>query len=236
MKISILHPSRGRPAKSWQCMNEWINRAGCEVEVIVSLDTDDPSLTEYVRIYGERFKLIINSNRSAVDAMNQAAQHSTGDILVGVSDDFACPKNWALILLKHAKTWKDFVLKVNDGTQSYIVTLPIMDRTYYNRFGYIYHPDYLHMFCDTELTHVADCLRRLIIKNDLLFRHNHYSVLREPKDHIARRADATWNEGKRIYLEHCKNKFGLHQFSVDVTSLAPEGLAHKQWLKNQGIW
>lgn len=235
MKISILHPSRSRPAKSWQTINDWVNRAGCEVEVIVSLDIDDETLPEYKRLYGDRFKVIVNTNRSAVDAMNQAAQHSTGDLLVGVSDDFTCPRNWALILEKHCKLWHDFVLKVNDGTQLYIVTLPIMDRTYYNRFGYIYHPDYLHMFCDTELTHVADVLRRLIIKNDLLFRHNHYSVMREQKDAVAKRADATWNEGKRIYLEHVKNKFGLPR-TTDVTSLAPEGQAHRVWMHKHGIW
>lgn len=232
MKISLLHPSRSRPAKSWQTVNDWVNRAGCEIEVIVSLDTDDPTLPEYEKLYGQRFKVIVNKNRSAVDAMNQAAQHSTGDLIVAGSDDFACPRNWALILQKHCKNWKDFVLKVNDGVQEYIVTLPIMDRTYYNRFGYIYHPDYLHMFCDTEITHVADVLRRLQFRNDILFRHNHK---KEGDDALYRRNDATWNEGKRVYLAHVANKFGMPR-TTNITALAPEGQGHKIWLQKHNIW
>lgn len=232
MKVSLLHPSRSRPEQSWQAVNDWVNRAGCDIEVIVSLDTDDPRLREYENIYGDKFKVIVNKNRSAVDAMNQAAQHCTGDLIVAGSDDFACPRNWALILDKHCKNWKDFVLKVNDGVQQYIVTLPIMDRTYYNRFGYVYHPDYLHMFCDTEITHVADLLRRLRFRNDILFRHNHK---KNGDDALYRRNDATWNDGKRTYLEHLKNKFNLPA-GTDVTALSPEGQTHRVWLQKHGIW
>lgn len=232
MKVSLLHPSRSRPDQSWQCVNDWVNRAGCEIEVIVSLDTDDPRLEDYKKLYGDRFKVIVNTNRSAVDAMNQAAQHSTGDLIVASSDDFACPRNWALILEKHCKNWNDFLLKVDDGQQKYIVTLPIMDRAYYNRFGYIYHPDYLHQFCDTHLTHVADVLRRLQFRNDIMFRHNHK---KNGNDELYKRNDRTWEDGKRTYIAHVKNKFGFPR-TTDVTSLAPEGQGHKQWLQKHGIW
>lgn len=219
-------------------MSDWILRAGQSVEVIVSIDTDDPNRTEYHDLYnkaGFDVKIIENANRSAVDAVNAAAKVSTGDILVVVSDDFACPQLWALILEKHLKNSKNFLFKASDGNQKYIVTLPIMDRAYYNRFGYIYHPDYLHMFCDTELTHVADCLRKLIIRNDILFKHNHYSVIRKKRDDVSVRADATWEDGKRVYLKHCREKFGLGK-DVDIMNLTAEGHQHKMWLKQNGIW
>lgn len=219
-------------------MSDWILRAGKPVEVILSIDTDDPNRTEYHDLYrqaGFEVKIIENANRSAVDAVNAAAAQSTGDILIVVSDDFTCPKLWALILEKHIGDRKDFLFKVNDGNQKYIVTLPIMDRTYYNRFGYIYHSDYLHMFCDTELTHVADVLRKLVVRNDLLFRHNHYSVVRKKRDDVSIRADQTWNDGKRTYLKHCKEKFGLGK-DVDIMQLSADGHQHKEWLKGNGVW
>lgn len=237
MKFSILHPSRSRPQKSWQVISEWVLRAACGVETIISIDSDDPCKDEYLKIY-DGWNVIVNQNRSAVDAINKAAAIATGDVFIVVSDDFACPRNWALVLEKHLKLRHDFLFKVNDGTQNYIVTLPIMDRAYYNRFGYIYYPSYGHMFADTELTHVADVLKRLIIRNDIVFRHHHYSVLspttRGRKDEVTQRADATWDEGKRLYLKRVRERFGFGS-DIDVMSLCSEGRVHMEWLKRAGI-
>lgn len=237
MKISIIHPSRSRPHKSLQTVSDWILRAGKEVEVIISIDVDDPHKQEYLDLYQARFPVYIGENRSAVDAINAGAKGATGDVFIVVSDDFACPNNWALILEKFLRNKRDFVFKTNDGVQNYIVTLPILDRSYYNRFGYIYNPAYQHCFCDTELTHVADILKRLVIRNDILFRHNHYSVLqpslRGKKDETTLRADATWDHGKRLYLQRVREKFGLG--NVDVMALSGEGQTHKEWLKKHGL-
>jgi len=45
--ISLLHPSRGRPGKSWTNAQEWIEKAGCDVELILSLDTSDSEVYKY---------------------------------------------------------------------------------------------------------------------------------------------------------------------------------------------
>lgn len=236
MRFTILHPSRSRPEKSFRCISDWINKAGLPVhEVIVSLDRDDPRLGDYYRLYKQDDKILIleQPNRSAVDAVNKAATVATGDVFIVVSDDFECPQNWAVLLTKVLKGKRDFVLKVFDGVQNYIVTLPILDTVYYKRFGYIYNSCYLHMFSDTEFTHVADVLRRLIIRNDITFKHNHYSVTKEKRDEVTVRADNTFNPGREIYLERVRNRFGLG--NVDVMRLSPEGAAHLQWLKKYGF-
>lgn len=202
--------------------------------MIVSIDDDDPHKDAYRTYYSRPVKIVESDNRSAVDAVNVGAAESTGQILVVVSDDFDCPKNWALILEKHLRGRRDFVFKVFDGTQKYIVTLPILDRVYYQRTGYIYHPDYKHMFVDTHFTHMADMLRKLIIKNDITFQHNHYSVTKQRRDEVTLRADATWNEGKATYLKHCKEKFGLGA-NTDIWQLSSEGHPHKEWMKRNGV-
>lgn len=236
LTFSIIHPSRSRPEESFGCISKWIARAGKEVEVIVSIDSDDVHKDAYKTYYSRPVKVVESDNRSAVDAVNVAAQESTGQILIVVSDDFDCPKNWALILEKHLRGRKDFVLKVYDGIQKYIVTLPILDRAYYNRFGYIYHPDYRHMFVDTHFTHVADVLRRLVFKNDILFEHWHYSNPKKKrrKDELSERADKTWNDGKATYLRHVKDRFGLGK-NADIWQLSPEGQGHKEWMKRNGV-
>lgn len=82
----------------------WIKKSGVECELIVSIDNDDPKKTDYIDRYFnedsvERI-LIYNDNKSVVDATNIAAKKAQGDILIYLSDDFACPDNWGSLVLK----------------------------------------------------------------------------------------------------------------------------------------
>lgn len=211
--ISLIAPSRGRPEKSVRCLKEWFGGAmGNQVEFIVSLDQDDIYLNEYKELYELYFngkvKLIVNKNRSAVDAINNAARVSTGDILIVVSDDTNFITGWDTAILKEVEGKTDWILKTQDGIQPWIITMPVMDRAYYNRFGYIYHPNYLHMFCDTELTCVADITGRKI-KSNLMFPHKHYSVTKEQPDAVNKKADSTWAQGEKLFLERYKRGFDL---------------------------
>lgn len=217
-----------------QAIQQWLMLAdkGFDLEIIVSIDNDDTKTDQYRQNYGDL--VIQNPNRSAVDAVNRAAEKSTGDLLIVVSDDFACFKGWTHKLERLFLGKKNRLLKVFDGTQTYIVTIPIMDRDYYQSQGYVYFPDYKHMFCDTDITHVADVTKRLFIRNDILFRHNHYSVLKEQKDEVGLRADLTWNQGKTTYLTRVHQRFGLPE-NIDVLDLCKEGAAHREWLRKQGI-
>lgn len=231
MKFSLLHPSRSRPQKSIDTTSKWIQRASCDVELIVSIDDNDPHRADYLSRYSHNnpfhTKVISNPNRSAVDAINNAAREAKGDILIVVSDDSDCPNKWDELLSFAIGDKKDFVLKVFDGVQDWIVTMPIVDREYYNRFGYVYYPEYSHMFCDTEFTHVAHILKKVITRNDIEFKHLHYSVTKEGKDNISSRADNTWNEGKSLYLKRFNESFGL----VNVNRWDVNDDTHAQWLK-----
>lgn len=205
--ISLIHPSRSRINKSKLTTHDWRSKAsGREFELIVSIDQDDPQLAEYKTWYG--LMAVVNKNRSAVDAINNAAKVARGDIFIIVSDDTEPIKDWDLKILKEVEGKTDWIIKTKDGIQPWIITMPIMDRAYYNRTGYIYHPDYLHMFADTELTCVADITGRKI-KSNLLFPHKHYSVTKEPPDGVNKKADATWAQGEKLFLERYKRNFDL---------------------------
>lgn len=228
MKISLLHPSRQRPERSYAVISKWIAFSGIpneDIELIVSLDTDDPLLDHYRSLYN---KTIINPNNSAVQAINNAAKYATGDIMIVVSDDTNCPEDWGKQILGAVEGKKDFILKVYDGIQKWIITMPVMDRAYYDRFGYIYHPNFKHMFCDTWLTHQAEILGKVITRNDILFEHMHPCVKKSVADEINKRADATFREGQRIYLDLCRaNKFRKPNFGIDN----PNARGHIEWLR-----
>lgn len=210
MSISLIHPSRSRPDQALSACINWMSKAQniAQVEYILSVDTDDPQLLAYqkMEIPGT---LIVNDNRSVTDAVNIGAEHSTGDVLIVMSDDFDCTQNWDELIKQTTKDKTDWILKTYDGIQEWIITLPIMDRVYYNRFGYIYNPMYMHMFCDTEMTVVGDLLERTITANDIIFKHKHYSTGQTPKDSLNTRNDTTWKQGQQVYVSRVKTNFGL---------------------------
>lgn len=209
--ISIIHPSRGRPEKSLEALSKFKEGLSQRIryEIIISIDSDEPKLMDYeANADLLNCALLKADNRSVVDAINRAAQASAGDILIVVSDDTICPLDWDLALYNVIQDKTDWILKTQDGIQPWIITMPIMDRVYYNRFGYIYYHEYKHMFCDTDLTCVADITGRKITSN-LLFKHNHYSVGGMAKDEVSARADATWAQGEKLFLERYKRNFDL---------------------------
>jgi glycosyltransferase involved in cell wall biosynthesis len=235
--ISIIHPSRQRPEKSFAATRKWLNHASQQGhELIVSIDDNDPTRGEYIRLYSQyspfSTRIISNPNRSAVDAINNAAKVARGDIFIVVSDDTDTLNRWDDVILAAVAGRSDYVLRVADGIQEWLVTMPIMDRIYYNRFGYIYYPEFRHMFVDTHLTHVADALKRIIWRPDIRIDHLHYSIRRSVKDEVSTRADATTREGMQLYLDLLRKNLLLDP-AVNIWDLSPNAKGHLNWLKQQ---
>jgi hypothetical protein len=204
MKITCIHPSRARAAIANKVRTEWLNKADGIVEYVFSLDNDDIQGTLY------EGNCIYNNNRSAIDAINKAAEIATGDLFVVVSDDFDCPEHWDSLLIWGLQGKSDYCVKTQDGLQPTLMTLPIMDRVYYERFGYIYHPDYFHLFCDQEMTVVAHYLGR-VITLPLLFPHNHHSTGKFKKDAISKKNDSSWIQGEKVFNRRKLTNFGIKE-------------------------
>lgn len=233
-RITIIHPSRSRPDICLSVIKNWLSKADniYQIEYIVSVDSSDPFIGLYEELIEPSF-LHVADNKSAIEAINIAATVSNGSIMVVCSDDFDCPENWDTDLIKHLKGKSDFVVKTWDGCQPWIITLPIMDRVYYNRFGYIYHPGYKHMFCDTEMTHVADLLDRKI-EIPMIFNHKHYSQQGGiPKDAVSVKNDSTWAQGEKLYLERMMRNFDLPPSQIKGNLRC--GKPHIKWLESRGI-
>ena len=222
--ISIIHPSRNRPEMASEVAKKWISMASKEYpfEYILSIDSSDSKKDKYMSAFAklveEQFQgkwsydkksisIIIRDNKSAIQAINNAASQSKYDLLIVISDDFDCFENWDKYLIENLREKEDFIVKTDDGLQPTLITLPIMDRKYYNRFGYVYYPEYLHMFCDTEMTDVGHILGKVIALKDKQFTHKHYIAGYMQKDEINEKNDATWNQGETLYNERKKHNF-----------------------------
>lgn len=213
MNISIIHPSRSRPFQALTTARKWLSSAKNEVDIEYWLSLDDDDTSDYGAFMNIQSKatlrILCNDNRNAIQAINAAASRCLGDLIIVVSDDFDCPFHWDEALTRLLRGRTDFVVKTDDGLQPFIITLPIMDRVYYENQGYIYHPDYQHMYSDSHMSCKA-FLEGKYINLPIRFPHHHYSTGRNKKDEVNVKADSTYESGRLTFLKHYQNNFGVN--------------------------
>lgn len=219
MKISLIHPSRGRAIKALETRNSWLKKSGVSnhadyIQHIISIDEDDPDSLKYAELFFADSVLISNSTNTVVAATNKAASKSTGEILIYLSDDFDCPDNWAVKLIQKFAEFQSLpaLLKVHDDLQGFdvrVLTIPIMNKALYNKLGYFFHPEYKSMFCDQHLYEICAKNNWLHFAPDLIFPHNHCSIGKADNDTTYIRSAQNWDQGKELYAKHKSQNFPL---------------------------
>jgi xylosylprotein 4-beta-galactosyltransferase len=212
MKISLLHPSRNRAAMAATSIAEWLGKSSGQhpIEYIFSIDSDDGSKEAYRKLAEQHgARLIINRNRNHVQAANQAARVATGELLILIADDFGCPERWDESLVRAIGDRNDVAVLIDDGLGARTMTLPIIDRTYYQRFGHLYFPGYTHMYCDNDLEEVSRRLGKLLDARHLLFPHRHYITGAAAYDQTYHRAGKSWGIGALMFALRQARDFDL---------------------------
>lgn len=241
IKISLLHPSWKRPALARKCYDEWMGKADNpkDIEYILCLSEKDAKKNEYFQSFnlnapsGELIPISVHvmADNGLVKQANYASEKSHGNLLIAISDDFVCPDHWDTILLTALEGKSDYVVKTQDGLQPFIMTLPMMDRAFYNRLGYIYHPDYNHMYGDEELAMVGKMLNRTIVLPDY-FRHEHYSTGKNPKDEVNAKNDSFMMIDKETYLRRKAANFDVVLLSILIPTMPGRYEMQKALLEN----
>jgi hypothetical protein len=213
MVISLIHPSRGRAGKALTTINDWRERSSGKVliEHILSVDNDDPHIHMYLRFTNAI--VVTGDNKDVVEATNRGAARAKGDILVYLSDDFTCPKDWDL----HLTDIFDGVtcpqlLKVDDCLQSFnvpVLTIPIMNRALFEKLKYFWHPNYKSMFVDEDLYWTCKNNNWLIEAPGLKFPHEHCSIGKAENDETYKRSAGNWNQGKAMFAQRKAAGFPL---------------------------
>lgn len=220
--ISLLHPSRGRPEKAAQTAKDWIEKAGCDVEYILSIDSSDQMKSFYIHQFSSNWILnAINpiktfiefDNKSVVEATNKAAKIATGDILLYLSDDFKCFDNWGVVVENEFKKYTGpTLIKVDDCLQKFstpVLTIPIMNRELYNKLGYFWFPEYKSMWVDCDLYETVKRIGALKLAEHLKFPHEHHSIGKTENDETYKRSEANWNQGLEIFNKRKKQNFPI---------------------------
>lgn len=221
VRFSLIHPSRGRVAQASAAIDEWRGAASGthECEHLLSIDADDPDRDGYAALARSRHaQLLLRDNRSVVDAVNYAASRSTGDVLIVMADDFGCPPRWDQAIADAIGERRNVAVLVHDGIEGRIMTLPIIDRAFFERCGYVYFPDYISMYCDDDLTELASHTRRLIDARHLRFPHRHPAATGGRLDATYQRQSRplAWIEGRRVLARRRASGFGSAPASLSL--------------------
>ncbi len=170
--------TRSRPEKAKKAIQNIIMLCqSMNYTILVSIDEDDESMFGFSYPDDNVF-IVRGTSKNKIDAINRDMDIFEGwDILINTSDDMEFQiKGFDNIIRQDFKGNFDQVLHYTDGNQhANIMTMSIMGFDYYNRFGYIYHPDYKSLWCDAEATEVAHLLGKYQYMGDskVLFRHMH---------------------------------------------------------------
>ena len=219
MKILIKYPSRERLAQfvkildqTWDLVEDKEN-----TRFLVTLDFSDPQIAMYLKFLNGRayVEKIVENSQGKIHACNRDMDKSgEWDIVLLLSDDMIpCMKGWDKVLRDEMLTHfpdLDGVLFHNDGYQkNKLNTMPICGRKYFDRFSYIYSPEYASLWADNEFMEVSRILHKEFYSDIVLFRHNHYANVKLKADRLMVHNEKFYQQDKGVYNRRKLTNFGL---------------------------
>lgn len=206
--ISLLFPVRSRLSEFADTFCKYKDLQRSEnVEYIVTIDDDDAVFNHPVvkrTIIDSGAKVNITKPKGKIAACNAGAFEISkqSKIIVLASDDMIPQvEGWDIIIQSDMDRWfpdGDGVLFYHDGFTP-LNTMCILGVPYYNRFGYIYHPSYISLWCDNEFMEVADRLGKQVFIRRNLFRHDHWSNTGKSQDGLMRVNESYYQADKKNF-------------------------------------
>jgi hypothetical protein len=185
MKLLIKFPTRNRKNKFFKVLRQYQNL--CEdldnTYFLITLDNDDesmnPSDVEDIFNTFKNVKVIYGTSNSKIHAVNRDIELvNDWDIVLLASDDMTPKvKGYDNIIRNKMKEFysdTDGILWFNDGFQGEkLNTLCVLGKKYYERFNYIYHPDYKSCWSDNEFMEVGKILKKQTYIDSVIIKHEH---------------------------------------------------------------
>ena len=223
MKLLIKFPTRERPIKFFKALNLYYNLLDDvdNTEFCITIDNDDKTmnndkildkLDKYKNLY-----YYIGNSKTKIEAVNaDLKDFKDYDILLLASDDMIPQvKGYDTIIRNEMKKYfpdTDGVLWFFDGNNKNTNTLAILGKKYYDRFNYIYHPDYKTILCDDELTIVANKLGKQKRFYNVIIKHEHpdIPIYRNNIDNLYQKNNRFMNHDRIIFKKRKQINFNLN--------------------------
>ena len=221
MKLLIKFPTRNRKNKFFKVLRQYQNL--CEdldnTYFLITLDNDDesmnPSDVEDIFNTFKNIKVVYGTSNSKIHAVNRDIELvNDWDIVLLASDDMT-PKvkgydNIIRNKMKELYSDTDGILWFNDGHMgNKLNTLCILGKKYYDRFGYIYHPEYKSVWSDNEFMLVGNLLGKQTYFEQVIIEHEHPDWGYGSKDEIHQNNSKNENQDKLLFTKRKDNNFYL---------------------------
>ena len=185
MNILIKFPSRGRPDKFKSTLSNHLSKLSGknEVKFVFSFDVDDKKMNNdnirnFLNSLNINCSINYGHNQNKIQAINADLENENFDVLILIADDMIpLIQDYDEIIsdiFSNCENGLDSTIHFNTTRWGSILDIwCIMGKKYYDRFNYIYHPDYKSIFCDNEYTEIANKLNRKIYSEKCLFEHDY---------------------------------------------------------------
>lgn len=224
MNILIKYPTRNRPDKfisTFLKYNHYLSNKN-NVKFIITMDDDDskmncPRIKEFLSKQNN-VKYYYGNSKTKIEAINANMDNEEFDMLILASDDMI-PLQVGYDESMRSHLFGKFpdgdgVLQINDGRQGErLNTLCIMGKKYYDRFGYIYNPEYTSIYADNEFTDVSRLLNRVIYVDYTPVRHYWVSYTGIDELTIRNESKEYYRIDEEVYKRRKSNNFGLYNES-----------------------
>lgn len=218
MRILFKYTTRSRRSNFLRGYDSILNKIANreDYHVLISIDKDDQSMYPLPVLDGNH-TFVVGKSKNKIDAINRDLNEFDydWDILINMSDDMIFTKKGFDDVIR-AEFYNDFnqYLHFNDGNQKCnVCTMHIVGRNYYDRFKYIYHPDYISLWSDVENDIVAKQLGcyKYMGDNVQLFRHLHpaWGLAKQDELSIKTEDRALWVADEITFNKRKRINFGL---------------------------
>lgn len=229
MNLLIKIPTRERAQKFFQVLSKYQHmRTSANTRFLITLDENDKGNggmnTEAARkvlsMWGN-VSFVYGESKNKIDACNRdlnGFEFTDGwqwDVVLLASDDMIPQVNGYDDIILNDMTIlypdTDGVLQYNDGyTGDKIVALPVLGRKYYEQYKYIYHPDYISLWCDEEMAHVLKANGKGTYLSTVIIKHEHPMNNRSVQsDNSYRKTLAYYQQDKETFETRKAINFGI---------------------------
>jgi ribosomal protein L31 len=216
MLIHYNFATRNRPQKMAEAIGTIIDLSADKNYTIgLTIDDDDSTTLNSQQLadiqQSDQIKVNHGRSSSKVHAINRGMAGWSGDIVVNMSDDMRFIKQgFDADIIEAFQGKSDQFIHFPDGRVNKVLpTMSIMGRSYYERFNYIYPPDYHSLWCDNEAMDVAQQLGRYKYIDLQIFSHEHPAWTGEPADALLMHTESFFEIDQETYQRRSKLGFPI---------------------------
>lgn len=204
-KISLLHATRGRPEQAIKARQVWLDMAkhSGRIEHIFAMDFDDePSIKALSGLF---HRIVPTKGGGCVAAWNLAAEASSGDVLVQLSDDWTPIQGWDEEFVNRLRdVSQPAVLRPSDGhRRDDLLCMAILTRARLKQQGEFLHSGYFGIYSDDEYSFRAYQDGVVIDARDMVLLHDHPNYnpdVEMDETYINQNSSERDKHGRKVFL------------------------------------